>query len=147
MDIKNDVQRNATAMRLAGASNEAINRVTAEIVEARGPIGTGKYACSCNNNGPRFIENSTDGCCPGCFQWALDHHYEVPTSELDPNRVTMEMIENNTWGIRVDKVKELKALELHNRCHEAARLVYGNEPKDRAGLNWDLLDWVPAERM
>lgn len=105
--IGNQINRVQTRMRLMGAKNEWINDVVKGMVEERGPVGTGKYACTCNNWGPRWIENSADGCCPGCFQWAMDKHYEVPTSKLDPNRVTMDMIERNTWGINVAKIKEL----------------------------------------
>jgi hypothetical protein len=106
MDIKNDVQRNATAMRLAGSSNEQINRVTADIIDARGPIGEGRYACTCNNNGPRFIENSRDLCCQGCFNWAYDHHYEY-SIHGQADWLTCEWAEGNTWGINVDKLREL----------------------------------------
>jgi len=105
--IKNPINRMATRLTRAGVSKRSIKHVVALMVKSRGPVGTGKYACSCNNFGPRWIEDSLDGCCPGCFQWALDHHYEVPTSKLDPNRVTTEMIESNTWGIRADVVKKL----------------------------------------
>jgi len=106
-DIGNMQQRMVTAMTRVGCDNSTISNIVARYVKNRGPVGTGKYACSCNNWGPRWIENSKDGCCPGCFAWAMDHHYEVPTSKLDPNRVTTEMIESNTWGIRADVVKKL----------------------------------------
>ena len=110
--IKNDINRMVTRLNRAGSSNECINHVIKTMVDYRGPIGTGRYACTCNNWGPRWIENSADGCCDGCLNWAMDKHYEVPTSKLDPNRVTMEMIERNTWGIRVDVIKKMRAERL-----------------------------------
>ena len=102
-DIKNPINQFATAAKRIGISNEEISVAVAEFraEQLKAKVGLRLYECTCNNWGPRWIENSQDGCCPGCFQWALDHHYEVPTSKLDPNRVTREMIENNTWGINV----------------------------------------------
>ena len=105
-DIKNKVQRFSTAMRLAGASNEQISKVVAGIIKDRGPIGEGRYACSCNNHGPRWIENSKDGCCPGCWALALDYHQEMKVNGVKP--VTLKMIEKSTWGFNVNKLKEIK---------------------------------------
>jgi len=130
MDIKNDVQRNATAMRLAGATNEQISRVVADIVDERGFAGSGRYSCSCNNWGPRWIENSKDAICQGCWNWARDHHQEMKINGVKP--VTMDMIERSTWGFNVAKIKELKAKNLHNWCHAAAEAV------DFKGLPWVL---------
>jgi hypothetical protein len=131
-DIKNDVQRNATAMRLAGSSNEQISRVVADIVADRGPIGTGRYACTCNNWGPRWIENSRDAVCQGCWDWSLDHHQEMAVNGVEP--VTMDMVEKSTWGFNVAKLKEIKALDLHERCHKAARATFGTRHEDQAGI-------------
>ena len=149
MDIKNDVQRNATAMRLVGSSNEQINRVVADIISDRGPIGTGKYACTCNNWGPRWIENSLDGCCPGCFQWALDHHQEMDVNGVEP--VTMSMIENATWGFNVAKLRELNEPDYRGM---PVMMAAGNDPADGAGIPRDPdvpsffhnLDWLPEDR-
>jgi hypothetical protein len=80
--------------------------MVANIVKIRGPIGEGIYACTCNNWGPRWLEDSEDGCCPGCFQWALDHHQEMKVNGVKP--VNMNMIERSqSWGFNVEKLKEL----------------------------------------
>jgi len=151
-DIKNPINQFATAAKRIGISNEEISVAVAEFVKVRGPIGTGKYQCSCNNWGPRWIEDSLDGCCPGCFQWALDHHYEVPTSKLDPNRVTREMIEENTWGIDADKVREMNHKK--HAFDGLENVAAGNDPKDGAGIKRDPdvpsffhnLDWIPEDK-
>ena len=121
LDIKNDVQRNSTAMRLAGSSNEQISRVVADIIKDRGPIGTGRYACTCNNWGPRWIENSKNLCCYGCLQWALDYHQDMAVNGVKP--VTMAMIERSTWGFNVAKLKELK-LKKRMKSGSAAMFHY-----------------------
>jgi len=121
-DIKNDVQRNATAMRLAGASNIGISRVVAEMVIDRGPVGTGKYQCRCNNWGPRWIENSSDGCCAGCWQWAIDHHQEMSVNGVKP--VTMGMIERSTWGFNVAKIR---LLNIKRRMKSGSAAMYHHD--------------------
>lgn len=131
-DIKNPINQYVTASRRIGVSNDEIKIAVADYVRIRGPIGTGKYACSCNSFGPRWIEDSLDGCCPGCFQWALDHHYEVPTSKLDPNRVTREMVEKNTWGISAKQLYKNKAIKHHEMLHSIA--AAGNRKADAAGV-------------
>ena len=174
MDIKNDVQRNATAMRLVGSSNEQINRVVADIISDRGPIGTGKYACTCNNWGPRWIENSLDGCCPGCFAMALDIHQEMDVNGVEPP--TREMIENNTWGINVAQLDKNRANRLIDKAlaEDFTELpefdrypvegrtstwdwAAGNDPEDFKGMPvlerdpdvpsfYHNLDWVPEDK-
>lgn len=115
-NIKNPIQQFETSMRRIGYSikpgqqNDTISRPIAGFVAGRheGRVRrgeAGKYTCSCNNWGPRSIENSQDGCCPGCWQWALDHHQEMYVNGVEP--VTMAMIENATWGFNVDKIREL----------------------------------------
>ena len=120
MDIKNDVQRNATAMRMAGSSNLQIRRVVADIIKHRGPIGTGRYSCSCNGWGPRWIENSLNGCCPGCFQWALDHHQDMSVNGVVPP--TVKMVEDGqSHGINIKKLKEILAIKAHEAIHVAVK--------------------------
>ena len=145
-DIKNHIQQFETANRRTGVSNVQISRAVAEIVNVRGPVGDGPYACRCNNWGPRWIENSSDGCCAGCWQWALDHHQEMDVNGVEPP--TREMIEKNTWGISADKVREL-----NHKKHAFDWLAAGNKPEDGAGIPRDPdvpsffhnLDWLPAD--
>ena len=175
-DIKNPINRMATALSRAGMDKTYISQVVAHMVEDREQNSPTRYCespyhCTCNNWGPRFIEDSLDGCCPGCFQWALDHHYEVPTSKLDPNRVTREMIENNTWGINVAQLDKNRAnrlidkalaedfnelpdvRELNHKKHAFDWLAAGNDPEDGAGIPRDPdvpsffhnLDWLPED--
>ena len=112
LNIKNPIQQFVISNKQIGVGNDEISRAIAAWVKVRGPIGTGRYACTCNNWGPRWIENSESGCCPGCWSWASDHHYEVGSaSKLDRDRVTRSMIEKNTWGINV---KQLDKNKIHN---------------------------------
>ena len=90
-EIKNIVNRWSNHLTDLGHSKAFISKVVACIVKLRGPIGEGKYACTCNNWGPRWLEYSEDGCCPGCFRWALDHHQMMSINGVKP--VTMAMIE------------------------------------------------------
>lgn len=123
-DIKNPIQQYETAARRISIAGHEISRNVANFVKVRGPVGTGRYACTCDNWGPRFIENSQTGCCPGCFNWAFDHHYEV-RYHGPAVHVTPEFLEGNTWGIRVDAVRKLKserkALDEHERLHRLYR--------------------------
>ena len=106
-DIKNDVQRYSTAMRLAGASNEHISKVVGQLVaEKHAGKDRTQYECTCDNWGPRFGENSLSMCCPGCWALALDYHQEMKVNGVEP--VTMEMVERSTWGFNVNKLKEIK---------------------------------------
>ena len=114
--MKNTMQRLVGIMTRLEYSNSQINEIVAVNVDERGPIGTGRYACTCNNWGPRWMENSADPCCLGCYNWAMDHHYEVPTSDLDPNRVTTEMIRKNTWGINVKQLDKNRANRLIDKA-------------------------------
>jgi hypothetical protein len=85
-----------------------ISRLVAIIAKARGPIGTGKYACTCNNWGPRWLENSEDGCCPGCFRWALDHHQHGAVNGFKP--LTLAICEQTrSFGLNILKLRELRA--------------------------------------
>ena len=107
--IKNNVHRWTKHLTSLGHSKAFINKFVARIVKARGPIGTGKYACTCNNWGPRWLEDSESGCCPGCFAWALDHHQEMRVNGVAP--VSMAMIEQSTsWGFNILKIRELRLI-------------------------------------
>ena len=105
--IKNVVHRWTNHLTSLGHSKAFISRFVAHIVKARGPVGTGKYACTCNNWGPRWLEYSQDGCCPGCWAWALDHHQAMKVNGVKP--VTMAMIEQNaSWGFNVPKIRDIR---------------------------------------
>ena len=132
-DIKNDVQRNATAMRMAGSSNLQISRVVADIIKDRGPIGTGRYSCSCNGWGPRWIENSKDAVCQGCWNLARDHHQEMKINGVEP--VTMDMVEDGqSHGINIKKLKEILAIKAHEAIHVAVKNCR------QTPTTWDLED-------
>jgi hypothetical protein len=103
-DIENQINRVQTRMRLMGAKNEWINDVVGTMVDDRGPVGEGRYRCTCSNWGPR--ENSRDLCCQGCFNWAFDHHYEYRIHG-QADWLTCDWAEGNTWGINVKKLREL----------------------------------------
>ena len=106
--IKNNIHKWARHLTDLGHSKNFIGLFVAHMVERRGPIGTGKYACTCNNFGPRWLEDSQDGCCPGCFAWALDHHQEMKVNGVKP--VSMAMIEQSaSWGFNILKLRELRA--------------------------------------
>jgi hypothetical protein len=105
--IKNYINRWVHHMNDLEFKPEFISKLVASMVRERGPIGTGKYACTCNNWGPRWLENSEDGCCPGCFRWALDHHQMMSVNGVKP--VTMAMIEQSaSWGFNILKIRELR---------------------------------------
>jgi hypothetical protein len=106
--VKNVIHRWTLHLTSLGHSKAFISSFVAHIVKVRGPIGTGKYACTCNNWGPRWGEDSEKGCCDGCFAWALDHHQEMKVNGVKP--VTMGMIERSkSWGFNVAKLHELRA--------------------------------------
>ena len=105
--VKNVIHRWTLHLTSLGHSKAFINRFVARVVAARGPIGTGKYACTCNNWGPRWLEDSQDGCCPGCFRWALDHHQEMKVNGVAP--VTMAMIDQSaSWGFNILKIRRIR---------------------------------------
>ena len=106
--IKNVTHRWTNHLLSVGCSSKFISRFVARMVTRRGPMGKGRYACTCNNWGPRWLEYSQDGCCPGCFAWALDHHQEMKVNGVAP--VTMAIIDQSaSWGFNVLKIRELRA--------------------------------------
>lgn len=110
-DVQNTQHRHALAMKQAGASNVKISRHVAELVnqrEAADPADrdANPYHCTCNNWGPRFIENSSDGCCAGCWKWSMDHHYDYETHG-QAEWLTCDWLEGNTWGIHVDNLRKV----------------------------------------
>jgi hypothetical protein len=112
-------------------SNNVINALVAEYVIERGPVGTGKYACTCNNWGPRWGENSLTGCCDGCFKWSLNHHQEMSVNGVKPP--TRKMITENTWGIYVpnlDKERESRDYAIVRRQSLRDRKDYMRSLKD-----------------
>ena len=60
-NVKNVIHRWTLHLTSLGHSKKFISRFVACIVKLRGPIGTGRYACTCNNWGPRWGEHSEDG--------------------------------------------------------------------------------------
>ena len=114
-EIKNGIHRWTKHLTSVGCSKAFISRFVAHMVKIRGPVGTGKYACTCNNWGPRWLVDSQDGCCPGCFAWALDHHQEMKVNGVAP--VTMAMIDQSaSWGFNILKIRELRAKRLAQAC-------------------------------
>ena len=105
--IENTINRWTHHLVSLGHTKSFINQFVAGVVRLRGRVGTGKFACTCNNWGPRFIEDSQNGCCPGCFALALECDQEMKVNGVKP--VTMAMIERSTWGFNVARLKELKA--------------------------------------
>ena len=103
MTIKNVIQRYTKHFQSLGHDKEFISRFVAHVVKARGPLPNG---CTCNNWGPRWIEDSQDGCCPVCWAGALKADQMMFVNGVKP--VTMAMIERSTWGFNVAKLKELK---------------------------------------
>jgi hypothetical protein len=102
--IKNKVHRWAQHLQDLGHDKPFINRMIASIVKTRGPLPNG---CTCNNWGPRWIEDSEDGCCPACFQGALESDQEMKVNGVKP--VTMQMVaEAQSWGFNVPKLRELR---------------------------------------
>jgi hypothetical protein len=105
-NVKNVIHRWTLHLTSLGHDKKFISRFVARVAFLRGSIGTGRYACTCNNWGPRWLEDSLDGCCPGCFRWALDHHQEMKVNGVKP--VTTEMVENSmSWGFDRARIREL----------------------------------------
>jgi len=124
LSIKNLINQRATGQARIGIDKAETARCINDDVQLRGPIGTGKYRCTCDNFGPRFLEDSLNGCCPGCFQWALDHHQEMSVNGVKP--VTMEMIESSqSHGFNVAVIKKNKAQKF---SQDMADEIFGKDP-------------------
>ena len=101
-EIKNNIHMWHQHLTDLGHTNEFISRVVDMMVKIRGPIN----GCTCNNWGPRWIENSLTGLCPKCWALALECDHEMKVNGVKP--VTMKMIdESQSWGFDRDKIREL----------------------------------------
>jgi hypothetical protein len=130
--IKNDVHRWAQHLTDLGHGKGFVSTLIAILVKNRGPVGTGKYACTCNNWGPRWIEDSQHGCCPGCWAGALDADQSMFVNGVKP--VTMAMIDQSqSWGFDRAKLRALRANRLSNelfdRYHNFAT-HWESDPRD-----------------
>jgi len=137
IDINNTLARNVRIMQDAGRGRQEILDMASDMAKMKynRMLADGtyfKYTCTCDNIGPRFGEDSNNGCCPGCFQWALENHQEMDVNGVEP--VTMEMIEGATWGFNVAKIKENKAIEIHERIHRSYQPFIEVQPEDFKGL-------------
>ena len=103
-EIKNDVQRWAKHLTELGHTKLFISKVIHMIVDIRGPLG--KSGCTCNNWGPRWLEDSLSGCCPGCWALALECDQMMFVNGVKP--VTARMVaESQSWGFDKNKIREL----------------------------------------
>jgi hypothetical protein len=101
-NVKNLIHRWTLHLTSLGHSKAFISRFVARQVKIRGPIGN----CTCNNWGPRWIEDSEDLCCPGCFAGALAADQSMFVNGVKP--VTTEMVENSmSWGFDRARIREL----------------------------------------
>jgi hypothetical protein len=104
-EIKNVIHRWTNHLTSLGHSKAFINRFVARHVKSRGPLPNG---CTCNNWGPRWIEDSQDLICPVCWAGALKADQMMRVNGVKP--VTMAMIETSqSWGFNVPKLRELNA--------------------------------------
>jgi hypothetical protein len=102
--IKNVINRWTHHLTDLGHSNEFISRFVARVVHTRGPLPNG---CTCNNWGPRWIENSRDLICPACWAGALKADQSMFVNGVKP--VTMAMIDQSqSWGFDRAKLRELR---------------------------------------
>jgi hypothetical protein len=100
--IKNDTHRWTNHLTKLGLSKKFISTFVARMRKIYGPVGN----CTCNNWGPRWIEDSEDLCCPGCFAGALKADQMMKVNGVKP--VTMSMInQSQSWGFNVPKIREL----------------------------------------
>jgi hypothetical protein len=104
--IKNVIHRYVKHFQSLGHDKPFINKFVAHVVTARGPLPNG---CTCNNWGPRWIEDSEDLCCPVCFTGALKADQNMFVNGVKP--VTTEMVENSmSWGFDRVKIRELNTI-------------------------------------
>ena len=102
LTIKNDINRWVHHLTGLKFSNGFISRFVARMVEKRGPIN----GCTCNNWGPRWIENSRDLICPKCWAGALKADQMMKVNGVKP--VTPEMVENSqSWGFDRARIRAL----------------------------------------
>jgi hypothetical protein len=101
-EIKNDVHRWAQHLTELGHTKKFISQVIDVFVKIRGPIN----GCTCNNFGPRWLEDSLTGCCPKCWNLALECGQMMFVNGVKP--VTAQMVEDSqSWGFDRDKIREL----------------------------------------
>ncbi|MBW2646914.1 MAG: hypothetical protein JRE23_12225 [Deltaproteobacteria bacterium] len=104
--IKNVINRWTHHLVGLGHSKPFISRLIAGIVEKRGPLANG---CTCNNWGPRWIEDSKDLCCPACFAGALAADQTMFVNGVKP--VTTAMVEQSqSWGFDRVKIRQLNTI-------------------------------------
>jgi hypothetical protein len=102
--IKNPINRWTHHLTALGHSKPFISRFVARMVRNRGPIGN----CTCDNWGPRWIEDSLNLCCPGCYTLALDSDQMMFVNGVKP--VTTDMVEKSmSWGFDKAKIRELNS--------------------------------------
>jgi hypothetical protein len=102
--IKNNINRWTHHLTSVGLSKKFISRFVAHMVEERGPLANG---CTCNNWGPRWIEDSKDLICPVCWAGALKADQTMFVNGVKP--VTMAMIDQSqSWGFDRAKLRELR---------------------------------------
>jgi len=105
-DIKNDINRTATGMLRAGCKKSTVAVVVGIKARLRGPIGSGPYACSCDNFSPRWTRDNQ--CCPGCFALAIKLHQDMSVNGVVPP--TIKMVEDGqSHGININRLKEILA--------------------------------------
>jgi hypothetical protein len=102
--IKNAINRWTTHLTGLGHTKAFISRFVARQVHIRGPIGN----CTCNNWGPRWIEDSEDLCCPGCWAGALASDQMMKVNGVKPVTMTM-IVASSSWGFNIPKIQEILA--------------------------------------
>jgi hypothetical protein len=102
--IKNVINRWTHHLTDLGHSNAFISRFVARIVHNRGPLANG---CTCNNWGPRWIENSQDLICPACWALALKCDQSMFVNGVEPVNFAM-ILRSQSWGFNVPKLRELR---------------------------------------
>jgi hypothetical protein len=105
-NVKNVIHRWTLHLTSLGHSKAFISRFVARLVERRGPLANG---CTCNNWGPRWIEDSESLICPACWAGALAADQSMFVNGVKP--VTTKMVENSmSWGFDRVKIRQLNTI-------------------------------------
>jgi hypothetical protein len=114
-EIRNDVHRWAQHLTDLGHGKKFISQVIAILVKNRAPVG--KSGCTCNNWGPRWIEDSQDLICSACWAGALKADQSMFVNGVKP--VTMAMIDQSqSWGFDRAKLREFRAQRLWDEAFD-----------------------------
>jgi hypothetical protein len=110
LDPKINNRINQWALHLASLGHDKpfINRFVARMVKSRGPLANG---CTCNNWGPRWIEDSLNGCCPACWAGALKADQMMKVNGVKPVSVAM-IDQSQSWGFNKPMIYRLRVDQL-----------------------------------